>query len=57
MNYIVETTGTFDKWLRKMKDRSARITIIERITRIQSTGHFGDFKAIKSQRASELAAY
>lgn len=48
MNYIVETTDTFDKWLRKMKDRSARIAIIERITRIQSTGHFGDFKAISS---------
>ena len=48
MNYTVETTDTFDKWLRKMKDRSARIAIIERITRIQSTGHFGDFKAISS---------
>ena len=48
MNYIVETTDVFDKWLRRMKNRSARIAIIERITRIQSTGHFGDFKAISS---------
>ena len=48
MNYTVETTDHFDKWLRKLKDRSARIAIVERITKIQSTGHFGDFKVISS---------
>jgi putative addiction module killer protein len=48
VNYTVETTDHFDKWLRKLKDRSGRIAIIERITKIQSTGHFGDFKAISS---------
>lgn len=48
MHYDVDKTDVFDKWLRKLKDRSARIAIIERITRIQSKGHFGDFKAISS---------
>lgn len=48
MHYNVETTEHFDKWLRKLKDRSARIMIVERITKIQSTGHFGDFKVISS---------
>jgi putative addiction module killer protein len=48
VNYNVETTDHFDKWLRKLKDRSARIAILERITKIQSTGHFGDYKPINS---------
>ncbi len=46
MNYTVETTDYFEKWLRKLKDRKARIEILNRVSKIQSVGCFGDYKSV-----------
>lgn len=40
--YFIEKTVEFDKWLRKLKDLSAKAKILFRIQRIESDGHFGD---------------
>lgn len=49
MTYIVKTTLYFDKWLRKLKNNSARIEIVNRISKIQSIGYFGDYKVINGE--------
>ena len=43
--YEIKTTVVFDKWLKKLKDRSAKIRILARIDRV-SHGNFGDIKEI-----------
>lgn len=48
MAYTVETTLYFDKWLRKLKNHSARVEVLNRISKIQSIGYFGDYKTINS---------
>lgn len=48
----VLTTEDFDKWLRKLKDRSGRLRILERIDRL-ATGNPGDVKPV-GQGISEL---
>ena len=45
MKYILETTGQFDKWFRKIKDRSTKIKILARLNRVEN-GNFGDFKQL-----------
>ena len=45
MLYEIKTTVVFDKWLKKLKDRSAKIRILARIDRV-SHGNFGDIKEI-----------
>lgn len=45
MEYIVETTLDFDKWLRALKDISAKAHIIRRLERIEA-GNFGDCKTV-----------
>ncbi len=45
MNYTVTTTDTFDKWLKKVKDRTAKAHIAKRL-RMLTIGHFGDYKAV-----------
>lgn len=45
--YIVEKTPTFDKWLSKLKDRTALNAILIRIVRAEN-GHFGDVKSVGS---------
>lgn len=41
----VLTTQVFDRWLRKLKDRQARLRIVERIDRL-SHGNPGDTKPV-----------
>lgn len=44
--YIIEKTAEFDKWLRKLKDLSAKAKILFRIQKIQTDEHFGDLEAV-----------
>ena len=41
MQYEIETTEIFDKWLHKLKDRQAVLAIAKRLGRA-SLGNFGD---------------
>ena len=43
--YIIQKTDVFDKWLSKLKDKSAKARILIRIKRIEN-GNFGDSKDI-----------
>lgn len=45
MNYELESTPTFVKWLSKLKDRSTRNRLLARLSRLE-TGNFGDLKSI-----------
>ncbi len=47
MLYEIKTTLVFDKWLKKLKDRSAKIRILARLDRV-THGNFGDVKEIDS---------
>lgn len=44
--YFIEKSVEFDKWLRKLKDLSAKAKILFRIQRIESDGHFGDCEPV-----------
>lgn len=44
--YFIEKTIEFDKWIRKLKDLRAKAKILFRIQRIESDGHFGDYKPV-----------
>ncbi len=52
MNYRVSTTDIFDKWLAKVKDRTAKAQINKRL-RMLTIGHFGDYKTV-NDGVSEL---
>ncbi|MER6939971.1 type II toxin-antitoxin system RelE/ParE family toxin [Nocardioides sp. NPDC127514] len=41
----VVSTDAFDKWLRKLKDRQARLRIVERVDRL-ARGNPGDVKPV-----------
>lgn len=43
--YIIQKTNVFDKWLSKLKDKSARARILIRLKRIEN-GNFGDVKDV-----------
>lgn len=43
--YIIQKTNVFDKWLSKLKDKSARSRILIRLKRIEN-GNFGDVKDV-----------
>ena len=45
MLYEIRTTPEFDKWLKKLKDSSAKIRILARLDRV-AHGDFGDIKEI-----------
>ena len=45
MNYEIETTLFFDKWLKKIKDKKTRYRLDARFDRILD-GNFGDHKQI-----------
>lgn len=47
MLYDIKTTTIFDKWLKKLKDRGAKIRILARIDRV-THGNFGDVREIDS---------
>ena len=51
--YSIEKTDEFDKWLRKLKDRRAKVKILFRIQRIEEHGNFGDCESV-GQGLSEL---
>jgi putative addiction module killer protein len=44
--YFIEKTVEFDKWLRKLKDLSAKAKILFRIQKLEIDEHFGDFKPV-----------
>jgi len=43
--YIIKQTSIFSKWLLKLKDVKAKVSILRRIDRMK-LGNFGDYKAI-----------
>ena len=45
MKYIIKKTDRFDRWLQKLKDVKAKITIARRVDRLYD-GYFGDFKSV-----------
>jgi len=50
--YKVKETELFSKWLLKLKDIRAKVSIIRRIKRVK-VGNFGDHKSV-GDRVSEL---
>lgn len=46
--YFIEKTVEFDKWLRKLKDLTAKAKILFRIQKLESEGHFGDCNPVGS---------
>jgi putative addiction module killer protein len=50
--YMIKQTEIFSKWLLKLKDTKAKVTILRRLQRVQE-GNFGDHKSISSE-ISEL---
>lgn len=46
LQYRIEKTNHFDKWLRSLRNRQDKLRILERLARIESCGHFGDSKAL-----------
>lgn len=44
--YFIEKTIEFDKWIRKLKDLKAKSKVLFRIQKIETDGHFGDFKSV-----------
>lgn len=46
--FEIHTTDTFDKWLKKLRDRQAVKSIVERLNRIEALGQFGDNKQLSS---------
>ena len=47
MNYEVRQTKEFSKWLKKLKDAVAKISIARRLDRMKE-GNFGDSKSVGS---------
>ncbi len=43
--YLIKQTDTFSKWLHKLKDIQAKVSILRRIDRIKD-GNFGDYKSV-----------
>lgn len=43
--YLIEKTIEFDKWLKKLKDKTARSKILFRLLRVES-GNLGDVKPV-----------
>jgi len=50
--YIIKQTNIFSKWLLKLKDIKAKVSILRRIDRMK-LGNFGDYKVIDNN-ISEL---
>jgi putative addiction module killer protein len=45
MNYQIETTELFDRWLAKLKNRPTRYRVAERLARVEM-GKFGNHKQL-----------
>ena len=55
MNYEIETTGIFDKWLKKLRDRKAVLAITSRLDRA-IIGNFGDVVPVE-EGVSEMRIF
>lgn len=44
--FFIEKTHEFDIWLKKLKDLRAKAKILFRIQKLETDGHFGDFKPV-----------
>ena len=55
MEYEIEKTEIFDKWLRKLKDRQAAVVIIKRLGRAK-LGNFGDVEPV-GEGVSEMRIF
>lgn len=45
MVYFIEKTQEFDKWLRKLKDKTAKAKVLFRLLRVEK-GNLGDVKPV-----------
>ena len=52
VKYIIKSTKQFDKWFGKLKDKSVKVRVLARLSRVEN-GNFGDFKTLNN-RLSEL---
>lgn len=52
MEYTIESAKPFDKWFGKLKDKSIKVRVLARLSRVEN-GNFGDFKPLNN-RLSEL---
>jgi len=43
--YMIKQTDVFSKWLTKLKDIQAKVSILRRIERVKE-GNFGDYKSV-----------
>ena len=55
MEYEIEKTEIFDKWLRRLKDRQAAVAIIKRLGRAK-LGNFGDVEPV-GEGVSEMRIF
>jgi putative addiction module killer protein len=44
--FLIKKTAEFDKWLRKLKDLSAKAKILIRIQKLENEEYFGDCKSV-----------
>ena len=45
MNYIIQKTEIFDRWLSRLKDAKGKVAILRRISRAKG-GNLGDIKPV-----------
>jgi putative addiction module killer protein len=43
---IINKTFEFDQWLKKLKDLTAKAKILFRLQKLESDGHYGDWKSV-----------
>jgi putative addiction module killer protein len=55
MVYEIEKTEVFDKWLKKLRDRKAVLTIVKRLDRAIA-GNFGDIASV-GEGVSEMRVF
>lgn len=41
MEYVIKSTKQFDKWFGKLKDKSVKVRVLARFSRVEN-GNFGD---------------